>query len=283
MFHLHHLFLPVLLFSCDQTEVLHTVFSFPTQLKENSGIEITPKSKAIWTLQDSGNAAEIYALDGKGNIAHTVTITNTQNNDWEDISSDGQGNIYIGDFGNNDNDRKDLAIYKVDAAQLKNNRAAASAKIQFYFPEQKNFPPKKSEMVYDVESFFIHQNNFYLFTKNRSSKFNGETVLYLVPNKAGNHAARRLGKFTTCGSFNKCAVTSADMSPDGKKVALLSSGHVWVFSNFKGNHFFGGTVRDIDLKHVSQKEGMCFSGNNKLLISDERKKNNGGNLYELNL
>lgn len=283
MLKLHHLFLLLLFISCSQQEVLKKIFSFPKDLKEVSGIETTEKSKLIWAIQDSGNNAEIYGLDVKGKRVQTIAITNKKNNDWEDMTSDKDGNIYLGDFGNNDNARKDLAIYKVAAADLKNNQAAVSATISFYFPEQKEFPPKKSQLLFDVESFFFFENNFYLFTKNRSSKFNGETTLYQVPNKAGNHAAKRISAFTTCSGFSHCAVTSADISPDGKKVAILTSSYVWIFTNFKGNDFFSGKSQQIDLQNFSQKEGLCFSGNNKLLVCDERKKKNGGDLYELDL
>jgi hypothetical protein len=30
----------------------------------------------------------------------------TANIDWEDITKDKDGNLYVGDFGNNDNERK---------------------------------------------------------------------------------------------------------------------------------------------------------------------------------
>ena len=73
------------------------------------------------------------------------------------------------------------------------------------------------------------------------------------------------------------------MSADGKKVALLTSAYVWIFTGFKGPDIFSGKPRQIYLHHVSQKEGLCFSGNNKLLITDEKKKSTGGNLYELDL
>jgi len=255
----------------------------PKQLEESSAVEVSAKSKLIWTLLDSGNPAEIYGLDVNGSIAQTIQITNAKNNDWEDLTSDDLGNLYIGDFGNNENDRKNLAIYKLDAGSLKSRQAAVSAKINFHFPEQRDFPPKKSERIYDVEAFFFYKDNFYLFTKNRSSKFTGETTLYQVPNKVGNHAAKRLGKFTTCDGFSHCAITSADISQDGKTVALLSSSYVWLFTNYKTVNFLSGKSRQIDLEDFSQKEGLCFSGNNKLLITDEKKKKSGGNLYELDL
>ncbi len=269
------------LVSCS-TPPLKTVFAFPDSLKENSGIAIAPRSELIWTMQDAGNAAEIYGLDSRGRIAHTVYIENGANRDWEDLTTDAAGNLYIGDFGNNENDRKDLEIYRVDAGALSADRATVS-KIGFYFPEQTAFPPKKSQRVFDVEAFFYYRDAFYLFTKNRSSKFDGQTVLYEVPNKPGVHAARRLGEFSACDRYSHCAITSADISPDGKTVALLSGSYVWLFTGFSGVDFFGGRSQQIDLEDFSQKEGLCFSGNSKLLISDEKKKNTGGNLYELDL
>lgn len=277
-------YLPVLLLlvSCTQSP-LKKVLELPESLKESSGVEVTSRSRLVWTLEDQGNAAKIYGLNPSGKIAQTIAVTNVQNKDWEDIASDASGNLYIGDFGNNENDRKDLAIYKIEASALNQASATASLKINFYFPEQKSFPPKKSHRVYDVEAFFFYNDHFYLFTKNRSSKFDGTTVLYQVPNKSGNHAAKRVGEFVTCDRFNHCAVTSADISPDGKTVALLSGSYVWLLTDFSGINFLQGKAKQIDLAHFSQKEGICFSGNDKLLISDERKKNTGGNLYAIDL
>jgi hypothetical protein len=60
---LNHLIFTFLLFSCSQSGVLNKVFSFPSTLKEVSGIEVINKSKLIWVLQDSGNEAAIYGLD----------------------------------------------------------------------------------------------------------------------------------------------------------------------------------------------------------------------------
>ena len=274
----------LLTLSCaNKKEILRELFTFPKSISESSAVEITDKSDAIWTLQDSGNEAELYALNANGTLKNTVRITNAKNNDWEDLTSDEEGNLYIGDFGNNDNERKDLSIYKVNAADLNKSEAAVSKKIMFYYPEQTSFPPKKSERIFDVESFFYYQNNFYLFTKNRSSKFNGETTLYQVPNQEGNHAAKKISTFKTCAGFSHCAVTSADISPDGKKAVILSSTFIWVFTNFKGNDYFSGDVEQIDLQSFTQKEGICFKDNNTLYISDEKKKKTGGKLYELNL
>ena len=271
--------------SCATTsaDVIEELFSLPKKIKESSAVEVTEKSDLIWTLEDSGNKPQLFALDIKGELVNTVTITNAQNNDWEDLTSDKQGNLYIGDFGNNKNERKDLSIYKISASDLVKKQAPVAEKISFFFPEQTLFPPKKSERFYDVESFFLFEDHFYLFTKNRSSKFDGTTLLYQVPNKSGNHPAKLLSSFKTCDNFNHCAVTSADISPDGRKAVILTGDKVFVFENFKGDNFFSGKSTGIDLKNFSQKEGICFKDNHTLFITDEKDKKTGGKMYEMKL
>ena len=146
-------------FSCNNASSnLEFVGSLPKTISESSGIEVTEKSNTIWTLEDSGNDSKLYALDQLGNLKHTLEITDQTNTDWEDLTSDQDGNLYIGDFGNNDNDRKDLSIYKINAADLSNANIKSSLKITFFYPEQTAFPPKKSKRFFDVESFFIRNN-----------------------------------------------------------------------------------------------------------------------------
>ena len=279
--------LPLLLMclSCSQTqENFAIVSSLPGIIKEASACEISKKSPLIWTVEDHNNQNVLFGFNEKGELIKEITITNVENNDWEDLTSDDEGNLYIGDFGNNDNDRENLAIYKINAADLTKNEAKAESIVQFYYPEQTEIPSKKKNRIFDVESFFIHNNKFYLFTKNRSSKFDGTTVLYEVENNPVERLpAKMISSFVTCEEFNHCAVTSADISPNKDKVAILSSDKVWVFSNWKDNDFFSGNVEIIELNHHTQKEGLCFKDQNTILITDEGDKKITGNLYELKL
>lgn len=275
-----------LLLSCEQTSTpskLTEKFSFPKNLKEVSGIYYSNNSQSIWAIEDSGNENEIYTLDSTGNILKTIQITDIENIDWEDITQDKTGNIYIGDFGNNDNDRKNLAIYQILASNTNEKEVETSKKISFYYPEQTDFPAKKKDLFYDCEGFFELNNNFYLFTKNRSKNFDGTTLLYKIPNEAGNHAAKLIGKFTACNEDKVCAITSIAISPDEKKVALLTHKKVWILSDFTSDDFTKGKSTKIDLNHLSQKEAITFKNNTTLLIADEKVKKEGGNLYEFKL
>jgi hypothetical protein len=274
----------VVLLSCQQSsELLTTIYSLPKSLKEVSGIVYSTDDSILWTLEDSGNANILYGLNSKGTIVKTVTVKNIKNIDWEDITKDKEGNIYIGDFGNNENSRQDLCIYKIDEKSLDNENAIPAYKISFSYPEQKEFPPKKKELFYDVEGFFEFKNNFYLFTKNRSKGFDGTSFLYKVPNTAGFHQAQLMGKFKSCGNHSGCAITSAAISPDESKVVVLSHDKIWVFENFEGDDFLKGIKTQLYLDHYSQKEAICFKDNDLLIIADEKTKKIGGKVYEVSL
>ena len=273
-----------ILLACQQkSDSLPTLYSLPKNLKEVSGITYAPKTNLIWTLEDSGNENKIYGLDSNGTINKTISIENATNVDWEDITQDKKGNLYIGDFGNNDNLRKDLCIYKMDKKSLDKENAIPAYKVSFAYPEQKDFPPKKTNLFYDVEGFFEYKNNFYLFTKNRSKGFDGTAFVYKIPNSPGFHQAVLMGEFKTCDNYNHCAITSAAISPDESKVVILSHDKVFLFENFKGDNFLKSTRTDLALNHFSQKEAICFKDNNTLFIADEKTKKIGGKVYEVSL
>jgi hypothetical protein len=254
------------------------VYKLPSELEEVSGIEWVNNS--LWTIEDSGNENKLYRLDANGAIAHTISITDATNVDWEDLASDQEGNIYIGDFGNNDNLRQDLCIYKIGKESLANSETTVVAKTSFSYPEQTAFPPVATERFYDVEALIVYQNHFYLFTKNRSTNSDGSVSLYKIPNQPGTQPATLLGKFTSCPDFNTCAITAAAISPDQQKVAILSHDKVWVFEDFTNDKFYEGKKTRMSLNHYSQKEGMTFINNSVLYIADEKVKKSGGRVYE---
>lgn len=251
-------------------------------LEEVSGMEYVTDSKTLWVVEDSGNRSVIYGLDAAGNRTTTVEL-GVPNRDWESLAADAEGNLYVGDFGNNSNNRKDLTIHKILAGSLKSNAAPVAATTTFYYPQQQNFPPKKSEAFYDAEAFLEHNGYFYIFSKNRSSKFDGTLSVYRVPNKPGNYPTELLGQLRTCGEKGACAVTAADISPDGNTIVLLTEDSIWLLEGFDGTNVEGKNLKRLPLGHASQKEGVCFKDDDTLLITDEQSGGEGGKLYEVKL
>lgn len=274
------LFIFLILLSCQNFGQLTLLADIPKKLEEVSGTEIAPKSDLIWMINDSGNKPELYGLNEKGEIIKEIYIK-AKNHDWEDLTSDENGTIYIGDFGNNQNKRKNLSIIIVEHNELDEKNAEVD-EIEFEYPNQHKFPPKKKDLYFDTESFFYFKNYLYILTKSRVKDNYGKTTLYKIPAKKGTYTAEIVDEFESCKDI-ECWITSADISDDGKKVVLLSQKNVLVFTNFIGDKFLSGNVTKIDLRYRSQKEGVTFKDNNTVLITDERAHGAGGNLYELKI
>lgn len=252
----------------------------PFTLSEVSGITKVSQSNLIWMVNDSGNQPILFGVNREGKTIREILI-DAKNVDWEDLTSDPEGNIYIGDFGNNNNDRKKLRILKIEKKYLKEKVAKVKV-IEFSYEDQKKYPPKKKKYFFDAESFFYYNNHFYIFTKTRVDKKYGETNVYRIPAKEGKHKAKLLDDFDN-GKKEASWITSAAISHDGNKVALLSQKNILIFSDFKKDHFFKGKKKEIKLTYHSQIEAVTFQDNNTLLLADERVNEQGGNLYELSL
>ncbi len=268
--------------SCTNYGQLTFVTKLPKKLDENSGI-IHMKDSTVWFIQDGGNSDKLYQVDFEGDIRNELEVKNAKNTDWEDLTKDDEGNVYIGDFGNNDSDRKNLVVYKVPNPEIEKGDKIDAKKIRFRYPDQKKFPPKAKKPQFDAEALFYRKGFLYIITKNRSSPFTGMARIYKIPARKGNHKAEFVGAFKTCDSEAQCRVTAATISDDGKTIVLLSSGKLWVFTDFTGDDFSKGTLKTIDLKATSQLEAICFLNENTLLISDEERSKTGRNLYSYSL
>ena len=276
------LFQLFLITSCSNYGQLQYITKLPKLLDENSGMVYSSKN-SIWIIEDNGNKDNIYHVDFKGFILNSLEVKNAKNRDWEDLARDDKGNVYIGDFGNNNNTRKNLTIYKVPNPDIEPGDKINAEEIRFRYPEQKKFPPKKEKRFYDTEAFFYSNGYLYLITKNRSNPFSGNAFIYKVPAKEGSHEAELISTFETCDVWETCQITSADISPDGKTIVLLSYGKLWVITNFVLDNFMKGDIRVIDLGVRTQLESVCFMDNTTLLLSDEERKSTGRNLYSYQL
>ncbi len=114
-------FATFLIISCSNFGQLKHVADFPNTLDEVSGILFVEDS-TIWAIEDGGNKDEIYKVDFNGDILKTFEVKNAKNIDWEDITKDQNGNIYIADTGNNGSDRKNLVIYKIPNPEIEKGK-----------------------------------------------------------------------------------------------------------------------------------------------------------------
>lgn len=273
------------IFGTCQAQDFEEITQLPKTIDETSGLESHSNDSYFWTFNDSGGKAELYLIDTKGNLLKKLAINNAWNRDWEDITRDVPGNIYIGNIGNNSNKNKDLCIFKIPNPDTLDSEETKAEIITFNFEDQTEFPPDDQAKYFDCECLMWYDGNLYLATKNRTKPFDGITNLYVLPDEPGNYTAKKIGSFNTGGDdMFAYWITAGDISLDGSRMALLSSDKVWLFYDFEGDAFFEGKNRMITLPHNTQKEGLCFKDNNTLYLTDEEWKGKvGRKLYKLSL
>jgi len=256
---------------------------FPQRLDESSGLIFTPMG--LFSLSDE-NRNEFYRVDtANAGIVQTVTVSGHSFADTEAISYDGEF-LYIGDFGNNDGDRKDLKIIKVKASDISNETTtkARGEAIEFHYPEQTEFDLKKGQNDFDCEAMVISGDSIYLFTKQRSDH---RTTLYALPAAPGKHAAIKKAVFDAKGR-----ITDAAISPDGNTLLLLGyqKKHqypfVWKITESTGGDFFTGHAEYELLSKYPldwQTEGISFIDNESIFISCESTEDVQASLYHVRL
>ncbi|MEH6406446.1 MAG: hypothetical protein V7767_04125 [Leeuwenhoekiella sp.] len=274
--------LPLLcFFGCQQYGDINKVANLSRSLAEISGIEHFKNSELIYGIADHANPNEVYAIDSTGLIKQEIIVANATNEDWEDLASDGKNRLFIGDFGNNDNDRREQAIYTItNIVNLQKEVDTAYAKkTTFTLSDQEKYPAALKDRNYDIEAFIYRDESLYLFTRNRNRNFDGTTKVYKLPAREGAFEAKLITTYKICDDLEDCFITGATQSADGKDILLLTYDKVVKLSDFEKDDFFGGKIIEYDLNHTSKKEGICYKDENTVYLVDERRAQTGGNLY----
>lgn len=235
---------------------LEKVGRLPETVTESSGLTNVAGSSNVITLNDGGNPPEIFILNQNGGLIQQVPITGLKNHDWESVTMDNNGNLYIGDFGNNSNKRKDLTIIKY------NTLNKTTSKIQLSYPDQSEFPPTPSELNFDCEAMFWANDLLYLISKNRGK---GPVRLYSVPSQEGKYTATLVDSITIKGM-----ITGVDYNAEKKELALLSYGYIYIF-NVQHAVNFKSPISVAYYGRLAQSEGITYLQND-LLISNEAGK-----------
>ena len=256
------------------------ISALPSELSENSGIIIY--DNLIWTINDSGGKNVLYGFNFKGEIEKEIEIKDAPNRDWEDITQD-KKHIYVGDFGNNSGMRKDQTIYKIKKKDIskKQKQKVKSKKIEFDYANQIYFMYQGQRTPFDCEALVEFNDSLYVFTKDWSDR---TTTVYKMPTKKGEYKIDPIAQFNVDG-----LITGADISPDKSKLVLAGYKDykpiLWIFSDFKSNNFFEGKQMHFEMDAIfdAQTEGVCFLGNDSLLISCEQTSSFKHQLFLIDL
>lgn len=243
----------------------------PKELREISGLEMLNDSILV-AINDGGNKPQLFFITTKGKILHTSYIRNVVNTDWEDLTVDNKGNLYIADVGNNLNKRKDLKVLKVNLAESFKRDTVNAGVISLQYDDQTAFPTDETKMNFDCEAIYYQEDSLFLIAKNGSKPWNGEAKIYAVPTVPGSYTAKTTDQlFLGERGWMNDAVTSATLYEE--ELYVLTYTHVVVFDQKNG-----GLEKSIDytFKVFTQKESIAIAPDKKIYVAAEGHRILGG-------
>lgn len=267
-----------------QPITLTPISNLPNLVAESSGLIPSLTPGRFWSHNDSGGDPELYCFDTNGALLRTVELIGVPNIDWEELSSDHAGSVYIGDFGNNSNNRQDLTLYRIPHPDLLPSDTITPEAIHFTYADQTAFPPINALLDYDMEAMVVWGDTIFLFSKNRTAPYDGYTHRYWLPAQAGTYVATRIDSFYMgAGPMTNSWVTAAALSPNREHLMLASYPRGWLFSCYEGSNFFEGAAIEFTWP-LTQKEGLTWVGNDTLYFTDELLNGIlGGKLYRASM
>jgi hypothetical protein len=222
----------------------------------------------FWAHGDSGNDPVLFAIDEGGRTLAQVEVQGASFRDWEDIALDSRGNLYVGDIGNNDSDRDDLAIHVVpEPDPTRGGQKVRPARtIRFRYPDQRDPKGGRAEEAnFDAEALFVLQDRLYLATKHRADT---RTTLYRVPLSAGagQVVLQKLHEYPIKARRKQKGgmVTAGDASPDGSRVALLTYREVLIF-RVAGSGVLEGPIAAAPTPKLDELEALAWDQKGILL------------------
>ena len=249
---------------------------------EASGITVSKcQPDVLWTHNDSGDEAFIYAVNPSGANLGTWRVKSAQNIDWEDIAefkdSGGKCFIYIGEIGDNNLSRTVHTIYRVlepsvtpDSSNTRQKNALETApadSVSFSYADARH----------NAETLIVHPitGNIYVLSKSRTDL----SSVYKIAPTFGSGVVQTVSYIAQIKvpSIPLGLLTGGDASFDGRRVVLCDymDGYELTLPNGDNNFddIWKQTPLRIDLGPRDTGEAVAYGpdGNTIFATTEGRK------------
>jgi hypothetical protein len=231
-------------------------------ITEASGIVASRKNPPVlWVHNDSGHAADVYAINPEGKLLATCRIKGARCRDWEDIAigpgPDPQHDLlYIGDIGDNGSRYPFITVYRLPEPKVDPNGASV---------EMTTGPAEAIELVYpdgpkDAETLLVDplSRDIYIIAKRE--------LLCRVYRAAYPQSTTRRNTLKLVTRLPWGLAVAGDVSPDGRLVMVrgVVGASIWVRPKGKPLwRAFKTTPVPLKLIPEPQGEGICFDADGR--------------------
>jgi hypothetical protein len=224
----------------------------------------------LWVHNDGGGGPVLYALGPRGGVRGVLEIEGVLNTDWEDMAAftlDGRHYLLVADTGDNGGLRHTLQLHVVEepARIAERARAPAAWSIAFRWPDG----PR------DCEAVAVDAANGRILLVSKKRRPPEVFSLPLRPAGDAILVAEPLGTLSGVPAPDEAErqadpgrpslrghVTAADLSPDGRRLAVLTYEEVLVYERGPGETWeraFARPPRLHPLPLLPQAEALGWS------------------------
>lgn len=179
----------------------------------------------LWTHNDSGDTARLFALDEAGEVRAVLTL-GVDARDWEDMAigpcPGGEACLFVGDIGDNQAARTDVTLHRLPEPVVPATATdlAAAGVESFVFTYEDG--PR------DAETLLVHPVSGAVYVVDKTT--GDPNNVWFVPIDESPIVARKVASFDL-GEMGVFAgrITGGDYAPDGEEIALRTYAVVYTF------------------------------------------------------
>ncbi|MGP3979174.1 hypothetical protein ACTWQF_35235 [Streptomyces sp. 8N114] len=222
-----------------------------SRITESSGLAASRAHQGIyWTHNDSDDGPYVYAVDSRtGKTVCRVTLTGIKPRDVEAISIGPDGNVYVGDIGDNlDGSWSEVWIYRFpEPKRLRGDVAVTPTRYTVRYADG----PR------NAESLMVHPKTGRVYIASKSD--NGKGGVYAGPQRLN---ANGVNTFSRVAKIDFEATDGA-FSPDGSRLVLRG-----YFSGFGYKWRDGKPVKigSVPVPLARQGESVTFAPDGRTLM-----------------
>ncbi|MFI5234162.1 MAG: hypothetical protein ACHQXA_00495, partial [Gemmatimonadales bacterium] len=245
------------------------------RLSESSGIVVSRTQPGVlWTFNDSGNPAELFATDTAGDALGRWSVTGAVNNDWEAMTlgpgpCGGGSCLYIGDIGDNNSRRAAVTIYRVNEPLVRATDTTLRAS-----PVVASLTLRYPDGPHDAESLIADSTgDLFIITKPRIRS----PEVFRIPATAWGRRDTVAAQLTDTLPLDPRSgiemwVTDAALAPDGRTVAVRTYAYLYLFRLDTGGRLTPLSAGPVCLLagFGAQGEGIGWLGPMTFVLSSEK-------------
>lgn len=253
-------------------------------IDEASGIAYSRRaSNVLWTHNDSGARARLYAIDETGRQVGRIRLENADNRDWEDLASATAGEsaiLVVADIGDNEARHDSLSLYVIEEPDLSVDarpEVEALRRVDFRYPDGAR----------DAEALAIDGGRALILSKRELPP-----VLYAVSLDSPTDEvveAERLGPILTLPpptrrdrEFARATnswhwqPTAMDIAPDRSAIVILTYAAVYYYRHEPGEDWYETLNRAplaYRLGNVRKAEAVSFGADGRSIFVTVEDRN----------